>query len=274
MPPDGKLQWPDGARVAIALTFDVDGEAPLLGESGDATHRPAAISEWRYGLGAGIRRIRRFLADRGLPATCYVPGWVADHYPDQIRALRDDGHEIGHHGYLHKNPEQVDANAQRAEIEQGLEALERLDIRPRGYRAPYLGLTEVTAGLLHEHEFEYDSSCMGADDPYYEQIDGRSLLEIPVHWSLDDGAYLAWLGEGGSNLPGIAAWVATWRAEIDAAIGEGGLVTFMMHPHWTGRRHQMAALSEVIKHAQERPDVRFTTHGEVAHIARAQLDDA
>ena len=54
--------------------------------------------------------------------------------------------------------------------------------------------------MLVEHGFAYDSSCMGDDRPYVEEHDGLRLLELPVHWSLDDWPRFGWSIDLGGNV--------------------------------------------------------------------------
>ncbi len=58
--------WPDGARVAVALTFDVDAEAPWLGEGPEYASRLTMLSQARYGPARGLGRILDLLAVAGL----------------------------------------------------------------------------------------------------------------------------------------------------------------------------------------------------------------
>ena len=130
--------WPGGAQVAVALTFDVDGEAPWLSEGPEYGRRLTMLSQGRFGPERGLARILDLLAARDVPATFYVPGHTADHHPEAITAILAGGHEIGHHGYLHRGTDGLDAAAQRQELEDGLAALGRHGVRPAGYRAPGL----------------------------------------------------------------------------------------------------------------------------------------
>ena len=45
-------EWPDPADVAVALTFDVDGEAPWLGEGPQYARRLSMLSLGRFGPNA------------------------------------------------------------------------------------------------------------------------------------------------------------------------------------------------------------------------------
>jgi hypothetical protein len=66
--------WPGDAEVAVALTFDVDGEAPWLSEGPDYARRLTTLSQGRFGPARGLGRILDLLAEREITATFYVPG--------------------------------------------------------------------------------------------------------------------------------------------------------------------------------------------------------
>src|SRR5262249_36227409 len=128
--------WPGDADIAVALTFDVDGEAPWLGEGPEYSRRLTMLSQGRFGPGRGLGRVLDLLAAFGIPGTFYVPGHTVDHHPEAIEAIAAAGHEFGHHGHLHLGSEGLDEAGQRAELERGLAAFERHGVRPVGYRSP------------------------------------------------------------------------------------------------------------------------------------------
>lgn len=259
--------WPGGADVAVCLTFDVDAEAPWLARSDGYEKRLSTLSEGRYGVVRALPKILDLLGRHGAAATFYVPGSTAVRYPDSVRAIAAAGHEIGHHGHLHLRSHEVDEATQREEVERGLAALEpMLDRAPAGYRSPAWELTPETFRLLVEHGFMFDSSCMGDDRPYLEEVGGATLLELPVHWSLDDWPYYGWSVDAGGNLFSPSVWFETWSAEFEAALAERRLVTYTMHPEVIGRGHRLSALDRLISEMSARGTVWFATHSEVADV--------
>src|SRR5918912_1436621 len=126
-----------GASAALAiLSFDVDAESPLPVEGGRHARNPMAMSHQAYGPLVAVPRILDLLAEYGLPATFFVPGLTTDRYPETVERIAAAGHDIAHHGYSHHSPLRLDENAERADLERGLEALERVGVRPEGYRTP------------------------------------------------------------------------------------------------------------------------------------------
>src|SRR5262245_23177776 len=173
-----RTDWPDGAEVAVSLTFDVDCESGWLGEGEAYANRLSTLSEARYGATRGVPRILAILQKHGGKGTFYIPGDTAERHTETCRSIVEAGHEVGHHGYLHLRSDGIDAQQQREEIERGTSALQTcLGVTPRGYRSPSWELTPETFALLREKGFEWDSSLMGDDRPYlYEGIDRKSVV--------------------------------------------------------------------------------------------------
>jgi peptidoglycan/xylan/chitin deacetylase (PgdA/CDA1 family) len=256
----------DCVDVAVALTFDVDIEAGLLGESPDFAHRLTSLSEARYGVVRGLPRLVALLDELEIAATFFVPGETAERHPRAVHDLVGAGHEIAHHGHSHLRSHLVDAVRQRDELARGIAALEHCTgVRPRGYRSPSWELTEVTLGFLGEFGFRYDSSCMADDSPYVQRLPaGGTILELPVHWSLDDWPYFGWTPDTGGQLVAADVWEATWLAEFEAATADRRLVTYTMHPEVVGRGYRLAGLRRLLEAMRSSASVWFATHAQVA----------
>jgi peptidoglycan/xylan/chitin deacetylase (PgdA/CDA1 family) len=239
--------------AALAITVDVDGEAGLPDGGRDYDQRLTSRSERTYGLLRGLPRILRALEDFGVPATFYVPGVTAQRHPDEVGAIVERGHELAHHGHTHRRPDLLSAGEQREEIEQGLAALSAFAARPIGYRAPGWELTPVTLELLAEHRFRYDSSLMGDDRPYRVSA---GLVELPVHWSLDDAPYFA-------HSPDPTGVWDVWRRELRLAAAEDRPLTITLHPDILGRPHRIDILRLTLQLAATL-GMRTLTHAALA----------
>jgi peptidoglycan-N-acetylglucosamine deacetylase len=266
--------WPGDAEVAVGLTFDVDGEAPWLGEDPKNGRRLTLLSQGRFGPARGLSRILDLLAELELRATFYVPGHTADHHPEAMAAILAGGHEVGHHGYLHLSTDGLEAGRQREELETGLTALGRHGVRPAGYRSPGWELTPETLALLTELEFSYDSSMMADDRPYWETSGTRPLLELPGHWSLCDWPYFGWTPYHGGLLADPAAVERIWLEEYESARQERRAVTYTMHPEAVGRGYLVPMLRRVITGMLGRGRPWFATHAQIAALATAPKAEA
>jgi peptidoglycan-N-acetylglucosamine deacetylase len=264
----------DNAALAL-LTFDVDAESPILAEGARHAGNPMAMSHQAYGPTVAVPRLLDLLAEHSLPATFFVPGWTADRYPETVERITAAGHEIGHHGYSHLSPLHLDEAAERADLERGLEALDRLGVRPTGYRTPSWEASPRTFALLAEHGFVYDSTLMDDDKPYVLETAAGSLIELPPHWGLDDWNQYMYLpdprsGPGTVHPPSRA--LELWQAELDGMRRHSGLFVLTMHPFLSGRPGRVEALRALIEHALDSGDVEFVSCGQAA--ARALADPA
>ncbi len=146
-----------------------------------------------------------------------------------------------------------------------------LGLRPQGYRAPCAELTTETLALLLEHGFRYDSSCMGDDRPYREECAAGSILELPMHWSLDDYPYFMFTPDGGGQLRNPTdVFEILGRQELRLAIEERRHVTYVVHPEVTGRGLQAVAFEQFVASVASDPELWVARHGEVA----AHVDEA
>jgi polysaccharide deacetylase family protein (PEP-CTERM system associated) len=106
------------------------------------------------------------LAARGIRATFYVLGNVAVAFPDLVRRMEREGHEIGVHGHDHVYLDQLDARGFRDELRRARAALEAAGATGViGHRAPRFSLssrTEYAWDVLVDEGFRYDSSIVPA----------------------------------------------------------------------------------------------------------------
>lgn len=275
------FRWPDGVRAAACFTFDVDAESPILFDHPEAAGWLDVMSHQAYGPRTGVPRILRLLERHGVRATFFVPGYTAERWPGTVRAIRDAGHEIGHHGYLHEGARSApDLATEEARLLRGLDALDRVaGVRPIGYRAPMWELSYRLPALLARHGFVYDSGLMDADHPYRlatgPELDAPTVVELPAHWSLDDWEPYNYLpGITGSGVIASPAEVtARWAIELEALIAEGGLFMLTNHPFISGRPSRAAALEALIERAQGIDGLWIASAAEIAaHVATLDLE--
>jgi peptidoglycan/xylan/chitin deacetylase (PgdA/CDA1 family) len=198
----------------------------------------------------GLERVVQVLERHAARATFYVHGATIEQRPGVFCELVAAGHELAHHGYAHLPTHTLDPAGERAELERGLDALAAIGVSARGYRSPGWELTPLTLSLLHEHGFAWDSSLMADERPY--RLPG-GLLELPVHWRLDDVPQFARCRDARDVL-------RTWTAEHDHADGH---LTYTIHPEITGRGHRITLLDGLLHHTGP-----TLTHGQAAAAVR------
>ncbi|MBN1613950.1 MAG: polysaccharide deacetylase [Deltaproteobacteria bacterium] len=269
--------WPKGIRCAVCLTFDFDAESLYLGYmerlrfEGDRrqfAQTLTPISRGQYGTKVGIVRVLRFLEKHAIPGTFFVPGLTADLYPDTVREIARQGHELANHGYYHENPTEFigDLEKETSILRRANDTLERLcGVRPVGYRSPGWDLNPYTPEILLKEGMLYDSSLMDQEKPYLLFEEEKSkLIELPIDWLLDDYVHFQF---SPPSIPGLSApskVLEIWRGEFEGYLEDGGCFTLTMHPQVIGRSHRMQMLDQLVRYMKEKPGVWFATCGDVA----------
>lgn len=252
--------WPEDIRCVVTLGFDIDGVTSWLNRNPAFANRPTLMSMAEYGPKRGVHRILKLLDDYDIKASFYVPGYVAENYPEMVKDLVKRGHEVGHHGYIHEPPGTMDLEEEVEVLEKGISVLESITgERPRGYRAPRFDPSSHTLSLLAAHDFVYDTSLMDDDAPYIHRVDGKKLVEIPVKWSLDDFAYFACVPQANvyTAMHDPDSVFDSYASEFDGVYKYGRCMTLTMHPQITGRPSRLSTLERLIRHARSYPDVAF-----------------
>jgi peptidoglycan/xylan/chitin deacetylase (PgdA/CDA1 family) len=258
----------DNAAVAV-LSFDVDAESPILAMGRQYAEHAMVMSHQAYGPRVGVPRILELLDDLGVPGTFFVPGLTAERYPETLERILAAGHEVGHHSHAHVSPTELTADQERADFERALAALDKFGVKPRGHRAALWEASFRTPALVAEYGLEYDSSLMGSDRPYRLRTDSGTIVELPVHWSLDDWEQYAFLPQPtiGSRIEPPSKVIDMWIAELDAMRRHHCLFLLTCHPFLSGRPSRIEGLRRLIERGLDFGDVEFCTAGEVARRA-------
>jgi len=109
------------------------------------------------GIKEGMPKLLKLLAVENISATFFVTGKMAEQFPDLMRKIITDGHELGCHGHTHKSFNQMSYAETDAEIQTSAKIL-RQYAEVTSFRAPYLDFPEQYLGLLSKHGFALDSS--------------------------------------------------------------------------------------------------------------------
>ena len=263
--------WPNGARCAVALSFDSDHETQVL-RWGHTS--PGRLSACEFGARVGVPKILKLLKKYDAPATFFVPAVVAMLHPDEQRAVIDGGHEIGIHSWIHELNSALPPENERDLQMRAADKLEEIcRVRPVGIRTPSWDFSEHTLAITREMGLIYDSSLMADDDPYeiLEENQPTGIVELPVEWIRDDAPYWAM-----DRFTGLRPYtppsgvLEVFKREFNGAYKENSLFLLTMHPHFIGHRSRIQVLEELIQHIKSHADVWFATHAEIARYCRDQ----
>lgn len=260
--------WPSRARCAAVLSFDVDGEAGMLQADPRNAERLSVLSWARYGPKVGVPRILDLLKRKEVQASFFVPGYTAELYPDLIRRIQAEGHEIGAHGYLHEKAFELDIVKEEAALVKTCQILKDITGRkPTGYRAPWWDVKQSTPALLARHGMVYDSSLMDDDCPYTLTTGDGDLIELPVHWTNDDWEQFAFMADphmGSGVIETCEKALQLWKEEFEGQYHYGGAFILTMHPEIIGRPARLMMLERLIDYIRTFEGVWLTTCGAIA----------
>lgn len=272
------LPWPNGARLAAAITFDIDADSLIRNARPEDGHlRLQAVSMGRYGPTVAVPRILDTYRRFGLKQTFFMPGWVMQNYPGTVEAILKDGHEIGHHSWRHEDPalhsdeREAELFGRAMEVHVGMTGR-----RPRGYRAPVYSATPAIIDRLIAENFVYDSSLMADEMPYMMRTPKGEILEIPPHWGCDDWPPFAHFEEIGYMMPvrGPSEGLRAFFEEYEATRAVGGFWMPVLHPFLTGRLARWAAMEAWLEGVLKRNEAWFAPLEDIAALAlshRAKL---
>jgi peptidoglycan/xylan/chitin deacetylase (PgdA/CDA1 family) len=255
--------WPDGKTAACALTFDFDGEEVWIGDDPSTASKPGVLSQGTYGAKVGVPQILKLLDVHGITATFFVPGRVAERHPERVREIVEAGHELAHHGYRHINPTTLSRDEQAEELRMGLDALTPFSDNIRGYRSPSWDFGDDMLQLLADAGFAYSSNLMDDVVPYRHA--SVPLVEVPVHWVLDDAAHFWFdLDNWTKTIASPDDVLRIWEGEFQGIRALGGACVVAMHPQVIGRPGRLAMLDAFMTYVQSHDDVWLATCGEIA----------
>lgn len=269
------ITWPRDKRLAVLLTFDVDAESVWLARDPDNAGRLGVLSQGLYDIKRAVPKLLELLAAEELPATFFIPGWVAEHHTDRCKEIRDAGYEIGHHGYSHAWADAAKPQAECDDFDRGTEALDRfLGVKPVGYRPPGGEITLNTIEMLADRGFLYNSNMLDDVYPYRHRLpDGRQgPIELPTHWSIGDANY-TWNSIRHPKVIQTNDHIFNvWKDEFDAHYEWGALFNLVLHPQMIGRPSRVMLLKRFIDYVRGFDGVWFTTCAEAAtHAASAEV---
>lgn len=259
--------WPNNARVAVCLSFDVDNESYLLA-AGQTS--PTTLSAADFGAQEGLPRILALLDKHNVPATFFIPAVSALLHPEMIPAIQKSGrHEIGVHGWIHESPPAINNAAEEERLlNQAIEYLTKASgKRPVGYRAPGWAFSQYTLGLIRKAGFLYDSSLQSMDEPYEIVANGEptGMVELAIDWTLTETPYL---GRSGT-MPSPELLYGLYKEEFDGAYQDRTMFVLTLHPHVSGHRAPIGHLDQFIAYMKSKPGVWFATCEQVARYLKA-----
>lgn len=176
-------------RLINALTIDVEDYFQV---SAFAPH--IARTEWDHRecrVERNMDRILGLLARHQTQATFFTLGWIAERYPQLVRRIVEEGHELASHGYGHQRASDLSRDEFRDDVTRAKALLEDIGGQAVwGYRAPSFSIGDANLwalDVLQEAGYRYSSSIYPVRHDHYGSPDAPrfahqvrpGLMEVP-----------------------------------------------------------------------------------------------
>lgn len=190
---------------------------------------------------ANTEKVLGILSEKDIKATFFVLGWIAERYPELIKKIHEDGHEVANHGYAHQLIYDQAQEEFREDLKKSKKILEDIiGEKVMGYRAPSFSITHKSTwalDILMEEGFAYDSSLF----PIYHDLGGlpdakrypnkmhnhkHEIIEIPMSTVKVAGNNVPFSGGGYFRL--LPYGLIRWAAK--RVNNEGYPVVVYLHP--------------------------------------------
>jgi polysaccharide deacetylase family protein (PEP-CTERM system associated) len=127
-------------------------------------------------------KVLRILDDRGVRATFFVLGWVAERYPGLVKEIASLGHEIGCHGRNHHQVFRMSPDGFRDDLRRSKRTLEDISgCSVVAFRAPSFSVSSKTPWvwpILCDEGFRIDSSIYPVHHDRYSNPDERRFIHV------------------------------------------------------------------------------------------------
>lgn len=216
----GKESVVNALTIDVEDYFQVSAFAPYISRS-----------EWETRacrVEANLDRILRLLDDHATKATFFTLGWIGERYPQVVRRIVENGHELASHGYGHQRASDQTEDAFFADIHRARSLLEELSGQlVKGYRAPSFSIGERNLWAfrcLERAGYRYSSSVYPIRHDHYGMPDAPrfahaigGLMEIPIttvrsfgrNWPASGGGYFRLFPYG------LSRWLLRRVNEVD-----------------------------------------------------------
>lgn len=178
--------------ITNAMTIDVEDYFQV---SAFARHIPR--EHWDHlpcRVERNVERILALLEQHRTKATFFTLGWVAERYPQLIRRIVEEGHELASHGYAHLRASDQTPAEFGEDVGKAKRILEDTSgVEIKGYRAPSFSISETNMwamDVLASTGYRYSSSVYPIRHDHYGMPDAprfafrprgqAGLLELPA----------------------------------------------------------------------------------------------
>lgn len=281
MPQRQPLKWPNDARVALILTFNLEtwdlikdtdkpyyaGGPAILPDTLPGNVPDFPNFTWReYGQRVGIWRLFDLFDELGVPASCTTNAVTFERRKAMTDAVLERGWELLTHNWEQGELLTNFAHEPEKEREIVLRSLDQFEKytgrKSKGWLSSSLRGTLQTPAILAEQGCTFYCDIMNDDQPYLLQTPNGPIVSVPYSNEINDFTFITRKNFTTDQFRDALI------EELDVLYAEGAVTGRIMnvglHPHVSGRAHRVRALREFIEHAKTLPGIWWATREEIA----------
>ncbi len=281
MPERKPLRWPNGARVALIFTLNLEywdrtkessepyyaGGPPALPDPVPGNVVDWPNFSWReYGQRVGIWRLYEAFDDFGAQASCTINAKTALERRQMVDYAVNKGWEIVAHNYEQGElliTHMFDEAKEREVIKKTLDVYEQVVGRKaKGWLSSSLRGTLRTADIIAEEGLIFYCDLMNDDQPYLIDTPSGPIVSTPYTNEVNDFTHFHRRGFTTDEV------LALYKEQLDVLYAEGErtgrIMNVGLHPHISGLPYRIRALRDFIQYAQTLPGVWITNREEIA----------
>lgn len=285
MEKEKNMIWPNKAKSAFALGFDMDGDTIWRNKirqlpNGNSYIKGPSIGQ--YGTKKGALRILDILDEFSLKSTWFIPANILKEHVDVVEKILDRGHEIGHHGLDHTGEYGASFEEQKERILYCQDIFEKyigrraLGLRPTGALLP-----EAEKWIYSEGGFVYSSAGISGEACSWYMVNGEktSAVSIPCRdEQMDDyvqtvlHSYPAVL----VGMPRIALYdngYYNWVHEMEGMIRLGNSGSSAFHPQISGTPGRAVIFRKFCEYLVSNPNVWCASCIDIAQYYKARMEE-
>jgi allantoinase len=279
-----KVEWPNGARIAVqfVLNYEEGGEnhiehgdagseqflSEIIGAASFPDKHMSMDSMYEYGSRAGFWRIHEEFKKRNLPMTIFGVGMALIRNPYIVQAIKEANYDVVSHGQRWIHYQDMPIELERQYMDQAISVLETLfGQAPIGW---YTGRDSPnTRQLLAEFpQIKYDSDNYGDELPFWSSLTdatGNSRPHLIIPYTLESND-MKFSSPGGFNSG--EQFYQYLKDAFDVLYAEGEtapkMLSIGMHCRILGRPGRFKALQKFLDYIQSHDKVWICRRGDIA----------
>ncbi|GAA5231653.1 polysaccharide deacetylase family protein [Verticiella sediminum] len=275
--------WPNGARLAVYLGFNIEHFA--FGEGmgaaiGPACPHPDVLNyAWReYGNRVGAWRCLELFDRLGLPAAAIVNTALYEHCPELVAACVARGDELVAHGHTNAERQgELDETHERRLLTLCRDRIRaESGLAPKGWLSPWISESRATPDLLAETGYRYTLNWCHDDQPVPMRTRSgpASLWAVPYPQELND---IPMIVARQMDAKDFARMIVDNADEmLEQSAGQPLVMGVALHPYIVGQPYRLRHLRSALEHLarlRDAGEIWFATPGPICEHAAVHWAD-